>query len=81
MLDAGAHFHLFDTATGEETLKFPKQGRLLSNLAITTDSKTLLSSACGDGQAGNHPVSLWDLSSGTTWQQLLLSPRACSGLM
>jgi WD40 repeat protein len=64
-------YHLFDAATGKESVTFPAEGRM-GSLAVSADSKHLLASAYGDYETGNHQVVLLDLATGTTMQRLLL---------
>jgi WD40 repeat protein len=80
VIDIAGHFHLFDTASGKETLMFPSEGRRGDGLAISADGKRLLASSYGDFRIGNHTVSLIDLSSGATLQRLVLPGSSAGGV-
>ena len=71
-LDFSGQVHLFDTDTGKEMLKFASEGRFRASMVVTPDGKSLVASAWGNYQIGQHPVSLFDLSSGAVLQRLPL---------
>ncbi len=78
VLNIGGHFHLFATGSGKETFMVASEGRPGNMLAISPNGKFLLASSYGDYQIGNHLVSLVDLTSGSTWQRLVL-PGSSAG--
>jgi WD40 repeat protein len=82
---AGNEFHVFDTATGKDLRQIANEGSHVASLTISPDGKMLLASAWGkpvqtklpDGRTRissekNHPVCLWDLSTGKMLKQILL---------
>jgi WD40 repeat protein len=68
----GGNFHLFDTASGKETRRFPTVSDTFSNFVISADSKRLLVSSYGRFLLKEHPVFLIDLAFGTVVQQFVL---------
>jgi WD40 repeat protein len=61
-LDIAGNFHVFDTATGKEKLKFPSAGGLFGAIAISPDGQYLLA---GTRAAGNQSaLSLRELATG-----------------
>ncbi|HEV3083610.1 MAG TPA: hypothetical protein VGY66_27765, partial [Gemmataceae bacterium] len=73
VLDYGGQVRLIDPLSGKEMRRFGSEGQFRSALVVTPDSRTLIASAWGDRQVGQHPVALFDLSSGGALQRLLLS--------
>jgi len=85
VLNVGKSFHVFDTATGKELRQIANEGSHVISLTISPDSKFLLASAWSKGvqtrlpdgrvrfsSAQDHPVCLWDLSSGKLLQHIVL---------
>jgi WD40 repeat protein len=81
-------YFVFDTSTGKELRVFPATGSNQMGLALSPDSKLLLTSAYGtmvqtklpDGRTRNdrpdsHLVCLWDLSSGKVTKQIVVPVR------
>jgi WD40 repeat protein len=88
ILQAGADFFVFDTATGRELRKFPCEGGHVIAMTVSPDGKLLLASAWGksvrtklpDGTMQSstpeiHPVTLWDLTTGERKKQIFLPER------
>jgi WD40 repeat protein len=71
VLDLRGQCHVFDIATGKEKLMFATEGRFRV-VAVSPNNKYLATSAYGDSQVGKHTVSIMDLATGATVQQLLL---------
>jgi RNA polymerase sigma factor (sigma-70 family) len=80
---------IFDATTAKELRSFPVDGDLQIGMAISLDSKLLLSSAWGksietkltDGTTQSsfpkdHPVTWWDLTTGERRRQIMLPEQA-----
>lgn len=86
VLSVGRSFYVFDTATGKELRQIANEGSNVISLTISPDSTFVLASAWGKGvqtklpdgrvrfsTAQDHPVCLWDLSSGKLLKQITLT--------
>jgi WD40 repeat protein len=86
VLIASQDIFLFDATSGKELRKFAGDGGHVISLAISPDDKSLLTSSWGkpvitklpDGRTSssadkNHPITLWDLSTGQRIRQILLA--------
>jgi RNA polymerase sigma factor (sigma-70 family) len=85
VLYAGNEFHVFDLTTGKEVRQIAGEGGYVIAHAVSPDGRWLLASAWGkpietklpDGRtrhsaAKNHPICLWELSTGKLHKQVLL---------
>jgi WD40 repeat protein len=82
VLAAGNQTHMFDVASGKDLYQLPNEGGYVVSLAISPDSRMLLTSAVGKWVATklpgggtlqkNHPICLWELSTRKTRMQIVL---------
>jgi WD40 repeat protein len=74
ILEAGGRFFVFDAATGKELRHFPGEGRHAFGLAVSPDSRLLLTSGWGEREWAprKHPVVWWDLARGKQRNRILV---------
>jgi WD40 repeat protein len=91
VLDAQGHLHVFDVSTGKASRKIARDGSRVIGLTVSPDGRWLAASELGkpkqiklaDGRtlhtsADNHTVTLWELDTGRTVQQIML-PQGGAG--
>ena len=61
VMSSSPNFQVFDAGTGKERFHFTSEGRLLGDMAISVDSRYLLTSGLADSNVDKHPVALVDL--------------------
>jgi RNA polymerase sigma factor (sigma-70 family) len=87
----GRQFHVFDVASGKERQTLDNPGGMVMSLAVSPDGKHLLTSSSGRGvekklpdgrvwftSAKDHPICLWDLSTGKLLRKTVL-PKGGAG--
>jgi WD40 repeat protein len=71
-LSLGSRAHLFDVATGREVRAFAHAGGFSMGLAISPDSRYLLSSDHAKGRSADGIVCLWELARGSLLRQITI---------